>query len=62
MLWCEHCQKEVIIAGEGSIAGMDEELEEWEEKMEKKGKLILYDPKPSSSYFCPHCGNELIEK
>ncbi|MBD3212304.1 MAG: hypothetical protein GF311_06825 [Candidatus Lokiarchaeota archaeon] len=62
MLYCENCGKEVIIVGEGSLAGMDEEIEEWEEKIKKKGKLILYDPPTSSAYLCPKCGQELIEK
>ncbi|MEJ2251659.1 MAG: hypothetical protein P8Y70_02550 [Candidatus Lokiarchaeota archaeon] len=62
MLYCEHCDKEVLIFGEGSIAGMDDELDEWEKEMEEKGKIILYNPKPSSSYFCPVCHNELVEK
>jgi len=62
MLYCEKCQKEVIIVGEGSLAGMDDEVEEWEKKIEKQGKLILYDPPPNPPYLCPKCGSDLIVK
>lgn len=62
MLYCDKCKKEVVIVGEGSTAGMDEDLESWEEELERKGKIILYSPPQSSAYFCPKCGSELREK
>ncbi|MBD3195721.1 MAG: hypothetical protein GF317_11735 [Candidatus Lokiarchaeota archaeon] len=62
MLYCEKCKKEVVIVGEGSLAGMDEEEETWISNMKEKGKLLLFDPPHSSAYLCPKCGGELIEK
>jgi hypothetical protein len=62
MLYCDKCEKEVVIVGEGSSAGMDEDLESWEEELKEKGKIILYSPPKSPELFCPECGSKLREK
>jgi hypothetical protein len=45
-----------------SSAGLDEEMEEWREKLLNKGKLILYNPAPIEKYYGPLCGKQLEEK
>jgi DNA-directed RNA polymerase subunit RPC12/RpoP len=62
MLYCTQCKKEIIIAGEGSSAGLDAEMDEWVEEAKRSGKILLYNPLKSKVYVCPKCGSQLVEK
>ena len=61
MLFCKNCKKEVIIYGIPYSEGNNDQLEKFREKIEKEGKLILFNPPPFDSYNCPDCGSLLEE-
>ncbi|MHA1230939.1 MAG: hypothetical protein ACTSPQ_09865 [Candidatus Helarchaeota archaeon] len=61
-LFCKKCNKEVIIYGVSYSEGIDSYLDEFREKMEKDGKLVLFNTPPFGPYFCPICGTKLEKK
>ncbi len=62
MLFCKSCKKEVILYGVSYKEGIDEELDQFRNKIEEEGKLILFNPPPFGPYNCPLCGTKLEEK
>ncbi len=61
MLFCNHCNKEVIIYGVSIGTALDDQLVKMRKKLEKEGKLILFNPPPFGPYSCPKCFNKLEE-
>lgn len=61
MLYCKKCKKEVVIFAASFSAGMDEALDEYREKINQEGKLILFNPPPLGKYYCPQCFSKLYE-
>lgn len=62
MLYCQNCDKKVVIYGVSYGAASDDDLEDLQQKFEDEGILILFNPPPFHPYHCPRCGNELITK
>jgi len=59
MLYCGNCQKEVVIYGVSYKAGIDEDLDQLRKKIEREGKIILFNPPPIGEYNCPNCESKL---
>ena len=62
MLYCEKCQKEVVLFGVSLGAMKENELEKIKRSIEAENKIILFNPPPIGPYQCPVCFNELIER
>ncbi|MHA1292823.1 MAG: hypothetical protein ACTSQJ_09175 [Promethearchaeota archaeon] len=61
MLYCNKCQKEVIIYGVSYSSGVEEELENLSKKFESEGKIVLFNPPFFGPYKCPICFSELVD-
>lgn len=62
MLYCKNCNKEVVIFGLNYDAISEKNLNNICKKLEKDGKLILFNPPPFGPYYCPRCSQKLKEK
>ena len=62
MLFCRNCKKEVVIYGVSYSEGIGNNLNEIREKLEKEGKIILFNPPPLGLYKCPICFSKLEER
>jgi hypothetical protein len=58
-MYCESCQKQVIIYGVSMGAVSEDELSQLKTDLEKKGILVLFNPPPLKRYFCPVCRKAL---
>jgi hypothetical protein len=61
-MYCETCDKEVVVMGIPVNAVSDRELERMRKKIESEGRIILFNPPPVGPYRCPVCHTELKEK
>jgi hypothetical protein len=62
MFYCEKCKKEVVIMAISIGTISDKELESQKDRLEKEGKLILFNPQLFLPYKCPICQTDLVEK
>lgn len=58
-MYCQHCQKEVVVMGVNPGAASMDEVESIRSEIEAEGKLVLFNPPPFGPYHCPTCGREL---
>jgi hypothetical protein len=59
MFYCKYCKKEVLIYSVSYSANLDKDLEDFREKIESEGKLLIFNPPPIGPYKCPICGEIL---
>lgn len=59
MLYCQRCQKPVVIVGISLGAATEEEIREFNRGVEAEGRLILFNPPPFGPHLCPECGASL---
>lgn len=58
-MYCQHCQKEIVVMGVSLGATTSEDVESIRRDVEREGKLVLFNPPPVGPYPCPNCGQEL---
>ncbi len=61
-MYCKYCQKQVIIYGVSMGAISEQELSQLKASLEKKGILVLFNPPPLKTYFCPICKKSLTDE
>jgi len=59
IMYCNHCQKKVIIVGINPGAATRDGLDSLQRDAEKEGALILFNPPPFGPLTCPDCHSEL---
>lgn len=62
MLWCEKCQKEIVLYGVSHGAQSEGCIAEFIQQLEAEGNLVLVNPPPFGPYRCPNCFSILSEK
>ena len=62
MLYCNFCNKEVVIYGASYSLEIEKGMDELINQIEKEEKLILFNPPSIGPYKCPICGKLLRER
>jgi len=59
-MYCNHCQKKVLIMGINPGAATEDEVGNLLRDVEREGQLILFNPPPFDPLTCPDCHSELV--